>query len=458
MAYNTDGAKGDTSNPFKLNGQTYNVKLDSNVSDGNIKASSITLQKEVTTRSGKSFVAYGESFDGGKTWSEPGSKPPKALSTSSGLTESELKSLQPGGALNKQALSAASQTATKAGATPKQVEQISKGNDSNVKPSNPDTNPEQAATDAQREELSQEAATYADGTRYGKGSYGNAKYPITLQVEEQDCIKFSIVQYVASGLKSAESAAGNRIVSVSSGGIPELGKREILGTVVLPIPGGISDSNGVDWQGDSLDDLSKAFADIAQSAISGGGAAAETATGDQLDKAKGSTGDLKSIFTSKFTQAATGTANIMQRQYGAIVNPNLELLFNSPSLRTFSFTFRLSPREEAEAKEVRKIIRFFKQAMSVKRSSKSYLLKSPHTFAISYITSKNRQHPYLNKFKECALTQCNVNYTPDGNYMTFAGEPSMTSYELSLQFQELVPLYDDEYGNESPDKINSIGF
>ena len=455
MAYNSDGAKGDTSNPFKLNGQNYNVKLDSNVSGGNIKASSITLQKEVTTRSGKSFAAYGESFDGGKTWSEPGSKPPKALSASSGLTESELKSLQPGGALNKQVLSAANQTATKAGATPKQLEQISKGNDSGIKPSNPDTTPEQAATEAQQQELEKEAATYVDGTRYGKGSYGNAKYPLTLQVEEQDCIKFSIVQYVAPGLK-AESAAGNRIVSVNSGGIPELGKREILGTVVLPIPGGISDSNGVDWQGDALDDLTQTFSNIAQSAIMKGGAGLNESTGEGMSNVN--TGDLKQIITSRFTEKATGAANIMQRQYGAIVNPNLELLFNSPSLRSFSFTFRLSPREEKEAKEIRKIIRFFKQSMSVKRSSKSYLLKSPHTFAISYITAKNRQHPYLNKFKECALTQCNVNYTPDGNYMTFAGEPSMTSYELSLQFQELVPLYDDEYGNESPDQIDSIGF
>ena len=111
-----------------------------------------------------------------------------------------------------------------------------------------------------------------------------------------------------------------------------------------------------------------------------------------------------------------------------------------------------------EAKMVRQIIRAFKQAMSVKRSATSLLLKAPHTFAIQYMTSiggKTVAHPYLNRFKECALTSCNVDYTPDGTYMTYDGdEKSMTAYRLSLSFQELEPLFDDEYGLND----DNIGF
>jgi hypothetical protein len=132
----------------------------------------------------------------------------------------------------------------------------------------------------------------------------------------------------------------------------------------------------------------------------------------------------------------------------------MELLFSGPSLRSFSFTFKLSPRSEREAIAVKTIIRSFKQAMSAKRTESTLLLKSPFTFAISYI-SGDKQHPYLNKFKECALTNCSVNYTPYGTYMTYAGkEKSMVAYELQLQFQELEPLFDDEYGND----FNDIGF
>jgi hypothetical protein len=65
----------------------------------------------------------------------------------------------------------------------------------------------------------------------------------------------------------------------------------------------------------------------------------------------------------------------------------------------------------------------------------SLLLKSPHTFAIQYMTTGKKAHPYLNRFKECALTSCSVDYTPDGTYMTYDGdEKSMTAYRMTLSF------------------------
>jgi hypothetical protein len=187
------------------------------------------------------------------------------------------------------------------------------------------------------------------------------------------------------------------------------------------------------------------------------------ATGGEVKNALSGGGkDLKSLIVSKFAGDAAGASNLISRQFGAVVNPNLELLFNGPSLRTFGFNFRMSPRDAPEARNIRKIIRFFKQAMSVKRSNSSLLLKAPHTFAISYVTS-DKEHPYLNRFKECALTVCNVNYTPDGTYMTYKGgidDRSMTAYELSLTFQEIEPIFDDDYFEiDSNDKqVKSIGF
>ena len=54
----------------------------------------------------------------------------------------------------------------------------------------------------------------------------------------------------------------------------------------------------------------------------------------------------------------------------------------------------------------------------------------------------------MNKFKPCACTNFTVNYTPDGSYMTYRGEPSMTSYQLSMSFGEIEPIYSDEYGGK----------
>ena len=286
-------------------------------------------------------------------------------------------------------------------------------------------------------------------------------YPEKLRLEYQDCIKFSMLKYVQSGLSpgtTAESLGTFARSVIVKNGVPTVGERKPITTMVLPIPGGINDSNTVDWQGDSLDEISKAFANIAQQTITKGGPGADKSIGQTADATEKNIEGLKATFASKFTEAATGTSRIMQRQYGAAPNPNLELLFNGPQLRTFSFNFKLSPRTETEAIIVKKMIRYFKQGMTPKRSSGYLLLQSPHTFAISYLTA-NKEHPYLNKFKECALTQCNVNYTPEGNYMSFDGaERSMTSYELTLQFQELVPLFDDDYSALDENKDKVIGF
>jgi len=55
----------------------------------------------------------------------------------------------------------------------------------------------------------------------------------------------------------------------------------------------------------------------------------------------------------------------------------LELLFNGPNLRAFQFAFQMSPRDANEAAEVRSIINFFKQGMSVKTTSTNVFLKAP---------------------------------------------------------------------------------
>ena len=60
----------------------------------------------------------------------------------------------------------------------------------------------------------------------------------------------------------------------------------------------------------------------------------------------------------------------------------------------------------------------------------------------------------FNKIKTCALINCSVNYTPDGSYMTFNDSlRTMTSYEISLQFSELEPVYESDYKDIADDEI-----
>ena len=206
--------------------------------------------------------------------------------------------------------------------------------------------------------------------------------------------------------------------------------------------------------------LQAAGADLAQGFLTGGVEGAEKSAGNTQKKLEGAikSGEAQSGLAALFTGAALNNASIAQRTLGIVGNNNTELLFNGPSLRSHSFSFSFYPRSPEESVMVRKIIRAFKQSMSVKRSETSLFLKAPHTFAIQYMTSKEGKsvaHPYLTRFKECALISCNVDYTPDGTYMTYAGEEkSMTAYKIGLSFQELEPIFDDEYG----EKDDNVGF
>jgi hypothetical protein len=197
-------------------------------------------------------------------------------------------------------------------------------------------------------------------------------------------------------------------------------------------------------------------AKIALQGINNGGEAAAGAVGDAAQKLKENLGDVKKGLSVYFAQAATGVTGLLSRTQGAVTNPNMELLFNGPQLRPFSFTFRLSPRSETESKSVRSIIRFFKQGMSPIRTESNLFLKAPHTFQIQYL-HKNQEHKFINKIKECALQSFNVNYTPESNYATFT-DGAMVSYEIQMQFTELEPIFNDDYGNAANQTDTEIGY
>jgi hypothetical protein len=143
------------------------------------------------------------------------------------------------------------------------------------------------------------------------------------------------------------------------------------------------------------------------------------------------------------------------------LNPNLELLFKGPNLRTFNFNFRFTPRSAKEAREVKEIIRVFKKNMAVQRSTSNLFLLTPRVFTLEYIynaqgSSAGQIHPYLNIFKPMAMTNLNVNYTPDGTYMTYNDGGSLTAYDLQMSFGELEPIYADEFDDPDDDAVGSF--
>ena len=376
------------------------------------------------------------------------------------------KSMSPGGDMYKNTTKQTQDTLTKGGNSGK-LDKITaeKQKELGFVPQSTATNPEDSKPAAGGlTSGSTEDTTLKDATsKYrGRQEYSHVKYPEDLKSDKQDCIKFTIIKYNPSTLASSNTSQRN------VGFIEDESKtnRSILGSITLPIPGNITDRNGADWSKSDMSVITQAIADATNSFLVGGAEAGKNAAEKGVKSIANDKNILTAVIAAKVTENTLGgAANVLARQYGAVPNPNTELLFNGPSLREFSFTFKMSPRGPKEAKDVRTIIRYFKQAMSVKRTESVLLLKSPHTFAISYLTGKDA-HPYLNKFKECALTSCSVNYTPYGSYMTYGKKKndnrtpdidthSMVAYELTLGFQELEPVFDDDYidGDKIPTEI-----
>ena len=307
------------------------------------------------------------------------------------------------------------------------------------------TDPDAPKTPAPENESTFSDSDSGDDKAATRNSYGTFTYPENLRTTTQDYIKIDMMKYEAAGLNITKDRAG-------LGGEGNNGeKRKSVGSVILPIPGGIKDSNKATWGGDNLNALEMAAAQFAVKTIEGGTDGAAGAISNIRDQfaAGNKEQGLTKATAAGFTAAAIGKdfKSLMGRTTGQILNPNMELLFQSPSLRPFSFTFLLAPRTKTEAQQVIQIIRFFKQGMAPIRSEANLFLKAPRTFQLQY-KHRGDNHPYLNRFKECALQTCEINYTPQNNYSTF-DDGVMNAYEMTLSFQELTPVYSDDYEEDA---------
>ena len=288
----------------------------------------------------------------------------------------------------------------------------------------------------------------SDNTRK---SFGNHIYPLDLGKTKQDVIKFTMLEYVPKDFnQSGQFGFSNRDK-------PE--DRNPIGTVILPIPGGIQDNNSVSWAGQNMNALEAGLANVALNTIEDPSKVGD-ATNNILDALRSGGGEAKTAIANAFAGAATGTGGqLLSRTTGAVINPNLELLFSGPALRTFSFSFKMNAREKAESEEIVRIIRFFKQGSAAQRSTSNLFLKSPHTFQVQYLHRgpEGSDNPFMGRIKECALQSIGVNYTPENNYATFE-DGEMVSYQITLNFSELEPVFNDDYSQLDGDADTLIGF
>ena len=141
-----------------------------------------------------------------------------------------------------------------------------------------------------------------------------------------------------------------------------------------------------------------------------------------------------------------GTRELYEMNQGYIMTNRMELAFKGLPKRGFQYTFKMIPKSEQEADEVRKIVTAFKMNMLPEGMGETggftgKNLKIPNTFDIKYMFV-NRENHYLNKISTCVLESMNVAYGGD-RYKTFDGNesgapPVETTITLNFKEMELI--------------------
>ena len=304
-----------------------------------------------------------------------------------------------------------------------------------------------------KESTNNSKASPSSGLFSGSGTEGEGRksynkslcYPTTLRRTQQDTLRISVLKYnpkKMSGLGFSKRTSGKTI-----------------GAVTLPVPGGVQDGNKTNWGSGTMTPVQIATSDVVKKLLVKDADAAGDTLKNKLQTAADNAGEVKTGLAAMFTENLTGATDILARTEGAVMNPNMELLFRGPAMRAFSFTWKLSPRDERESMTIMRIIRMFKQSMAPKTTKTQLFLKAPNTYKLEFISPAGMRgtHRFLPKVKECSLVDFGINYTPDGSYMTYDNS-SMVSYDMTMSFQELEPIYNSDYTDLDSDRDQSIGY
>ena len=131
-------------------------------------------------------------------------------------------------------------------------------------------------------------------------------------------------------------------------------------------------------------------------------------------------------------------ADILANREQKILNPYMKMLFRGVNFRNFEFAFKFTPHSVDESRVIWQIIQNFRAAALPDGDENSFKWKYPREIEITY-QYQGKPHPWLNRFKRCVITDCNVNYTSAGHYVSMRnGFPAET--ELRLQFTEIELL------------------
>lgn len=292
---------------------------------------------------------------------------------------------------------------------------------------------------------------------------GTFRYPMTGSDQggitaDGDFVLFQFYDYSAPFGPNRKSDSGVFDYNQANEYTPAGGYKPIM----LYMPEDVSTGFRANWDGKSLSNLATdGLRAMGQGSLGNKVASGATAINNLLDKAGPLAGAAAlQTATTKLTGDSLSYDDIFGGISGAIFNPNTELLFGGVQMRNFQLNYKLVPRHSKESAEVNNIVTQFKRAMlpstdpgrvfgfnatGKNRGVKLGFIGVPKLVRVSFMKGSG-ENPRLPRYKMCALTSVDVNYTPDGTYATYTdGQP--VAVGLSLNFQETKICFAEDIDN-----------
>ena len=245
-------------------------------------------------------------------------------------------------------------------------------------------------------------------------------------------------------------------------------------SVMLPVPQDVANEIQQTWQG-------KQFTAAGRAAVSALAAGNFSPANQVLKNIAGNFEALQTSVNSLALNTLPGVGgnisfnDISGSTRGVVLNPNAELLYDSPQMREVGMVFKMVPRNPGESEAIYNICQTFRRNASpafggAKAGDKdwSFTVDSKYSKSTQGVIPGDRQnfirvpnlckftfmkghkaHPHLVQFKPCAISNVEVTYTPDGTFATYSdGAP--VAVELRLSFMETKVVFAQEIKDFNP--------
>lgn len=147
---------------------------------------------------------------------------------------------------------------------------------------------------------------------------------------------------------------------------------------------------------------------------------------------------------SSIDQAVTSTAKTGAQILGFALNPVIEVLYQSPVLRTFNFDFVFAPRSSQEADMVWNIIHEFRRHSAPEFLDGSYgvILVPPSDFDITFMRKGESgfvENTNMPRITSCVCEDVQVDYAAAGQFSTYTdGMPIQIRMRLSFKELDII--------------------